>query len=160
MAPLHCFILPPTLCRLPIRQGRREMSVPRSNIPLIHQLSSHPTERSVSINIQSCSTFSSHVVFTLRLETLYICHLHMRSFRTTYFKVQCYFGVILSNCIFVLDKRYNESNMVKLSSTDLNQIEGRAFLVDRHDLLFFKVTEALANSGPTGEPIASPSVCS
>ena len=135
------------------------MSVPRSHIPLIHQLCSHPTERSVSINRQSCSTFSSHVVFTL-LETLYIFHLHMRSFRATYFKVQCYFGVILSNCIFVLDKRYDESNMVKLSSTDLNQLEGRAFLVDRHDLLFFKVAEALANSGPTGEPIASKSVCS
>ena len=63
-------------------------------------------------------------------------------------------------CIFVLDKRYNESNMVKLSSTDLNQIEERAFLVDRHDLLFFKVTEALANIRPTGEPMASLSVCS
>ena len=83
----------------------------------------------------------------------------MRSFRTTYFKVQCYFGVILCKCIFVLDKRY-ESNMVKLSSTDLNQIEGRAFPVDGHDLLFFKATEALANIGPTGEPMASPSVCS
>ena len=37
------------------------------------------------------------MVFALCLGTLYICNLHMRSFRTSYFKVQGNFEVILYN---------------------------------------------------------------
>ena len=48
-------------------------------IPFIHQLCSHPMLRSISIYIQHCSSYFFHVVFTLCLETLYICYLRMRS---------------------------------------------------------------------------------
>ena len=50
--------------------------------------------RSISIYIQNCSTYFFHVVFTMCLETSYICNLRMRSFRTPYFKVQRHFEVI------------------------------------------------------------------
>ena len=46
--------------------------------------------------------FFFHVVLTLSLETMYICHLRMRSFRTTYFKVHGHFEVILSSVWYVL----------------------------------------------------------
>jgi len=62
-------------------------------IPFIKQLCSHPTLSSISINIQNCSNYFFHVVFTSCLETLVICNLRMRSFKTTYFKVQCYFDI-------------------------------------------------------------------
>ena len=48
-------------------------------IPFIHQLCSHPMLRSISIYIQHRSSYFFHVVFTLCLETLYICYLRMRS---------------------------------------------------------------------------------
>ena len=50
--------------------------------------------RSISLYKQNCSTYFFHVVFTMCLETSYICNLRMRSFRTPYFKVQRHFEVI------------------------------------------------------------------
>ena len=47
------------------------------HIPFIHQLCSHPTLRSISVYIQNCFSHFFHVVYTLWLETLYICHLRM-----------------------------------------------------------------------------------
>ena len=85
-------------CQIPV--GPRPCVGPRSGregekcrpldhmrqIPFIHQLCSHPTVGSISIYIQNCSSHFFHVVSTLCLGTLYICHLRMRFPRTSYFQ--------------------------------------------------------------------------
>ena len=79
------------------------------HIPFIHQLCSHPTLRPISIYIQNLPCYFFHVVFTLCLETLYICYLRMRFSKTTYFKViilVTYLEVILSPMWYVLIQRY------------------------------------------------------
>ena len=82
----------------PIRQGGREMSL--SFTSSVHILRYQP----ISICIQNCRRyfFHAYVVFTLCLETLYICHLCVRSSKTTNFKVQRHFEVILSSMWYVL----------------------------------------------------------
>ena len=72
------------------------------HIPFFHQLCSHLVLRSIAIYIQNYSIYFFHVVFTLCLETLYICQLRMRFFRAPYFNVQRHFEVILSSMWYVL----------------------------------------------------------
>ena len=70
--------------------------------PFIHQLCSHPLVKSISIYIKLFQIYFFHVVLILSPETFYICYLHMRYCKTTYFKVQHHFEVILSSMWFVL----------------------------------------------------------
>ena len=84
------------------RSGREgEKCRPLDHIRQIPFINQAPFASHIKINfyifIQNSSTYFFHVVFTLCLGTLYICNLRMRSFRTSYFKVQGNFEVILYN---------------------------------------------------------------
>ena len=57
--------------------------------PFIHQISSHPTLRTISKYTKNYSSCLFHVVYTLYLGTLCIRHLRMRYSRNTNFKLQC-----------------------------------------------------------------------
>ena len=91
---------PPTLCRPPIRHGGREAEKCRPlehmrQVPINHQLCSHPILRSICTYIQICSSYFFHVVIALRLLTFVICACaltepHISRFSATLFSSDTY----------------------------------------------------------------------
>ena len=57
-------------------------------IPFIHQLCSHPSQRWISIYIQNSFSYFFHMVFRLCIGQLFVYHLRMRSSRITWFRGQ------------------------------------------------------------------------